>query len=118
MPREVHSWTKYSDQWGNIYADAAAAQAAVDAWDASNPTLVFGADPVMFGDDSVVFGQSADERPVITTTVIETSTWVCRRCGRAFDRRELVNDLCVNGNKYGGQGCYDDDEDSDLDEED
>lgn len=37
-------------------------------------------------------------------------TPVCRRCGRAFPVDELVKGLCVDGNRYGGQGCWDEDE--------
>lgn len=39
-------------------------------------------------------------------------TPVCRRCGRAFPLTELVNGLCVDGNRYGGQGCWDEDEET------
>jgi hypothetical protein len=39
-----------------------------------------------------------------------TSTWVCRRCGLAFPKEELVEDLCTDNNRYGPVGCYDADE--------
>ena len=54
----------------------------------------------------------------VTSTTVSTSTWTCRRCGRAFSKEDLTDDLCTDGNKYGGTGCYDDDETSGFGEED
>ena len=64
---------------------------------------------------------SIDDVPVgvtTTTTVVTSSTWTCRRCGRAFPKEELTNDLCTDGNRYGGVGCYDEDEEGEPGEED